>query len=107
MFSIKLQWKEFSVDLRGVDTKMRLDYPTYIANQANSEFELYFESEPSEQEKTDIQAYWDALTDQSAEAQSYESQADIETARLAKVASAKTKLEALGLTADEVKAILG
>jgi hypothetical protein len=107
MYKIELQWKEFNVNLQKVNEAIPSICNSYAGNQANSVLELWFSEEPSDQEKADIQAYWDALTDQSAEAQSYKSAADIETERLAKKASAEAKLIALGLSQDEVKAILG
>jgi len=107
MYKLELPWKQFNVDIRAVDAQLRLDYASYAGSQASYTLELWFNEEPSEQDKTDIQAMWDGITEESEEAQSYESQADIETARLAKVASARAKLAALGLTEDELKAILG
>lgn len=107
MFKIELQWKEFNIDLRALDAKMRLDYASYTGNQAYSILELWFSEELSQEDKDAIVAYWDGLTEESDEASSYESAADLEADRIAKKASAKAKLEALGLTEDELKAILG
>jgi hypothetical protein len=108
MFNLVLQWKEFNINCGDIEAWLRSNIATpFYGMSANSKLEIHFESEPSEQEKADIQAYWDGLTDQSAEAQSYESREDIEAATLAKKVSAKAKLAALGLTEDELKAILG
>ena len=50
MQSKKLEWKQFNIDLRAVDTKMKADYPgNYCGNQAHSCLELYFENECSAQ----------------------------------------------------------
>lgn len=107
MYKLTLQWKEFNVDLRALDAQLRQDYASYVGNQAHNVLELWFSEEPSEQEKADIQAYWDGLVDQSAEAQSYQSAADIEADRVAKAASGRAKLIALGLTEEEADALLG
>jgi hypothetical protein len=82
MFKMELQWKEVSLDLEKVDTKLKADYPSnYKGNQAHSVLELWFENEPSELEKADILAYWEALDEESDEASSYRSQADVKEAQ--------------------------
>jgi hypothetical protein len=81
MQSKQLQWKEFAVDLEAVDAKFRADYAgNYVGNQAHSVLELYFEGELTEQMHSDIDAYWNGLTDQSADAVSYRSAADVKAA---------------------------
>ncbi len=107
MFAIKLSWKEFSVDLRALDAKMRLDYPSYVGNQAHSDLELWFSEELSQEDQDAIQAYWDALTEESEEAESYMSMEDLLADKEAKAAAGKAKLLALGLTEEEIAAMLG
>lgn len=108
MYQLQLNWHPFSLNLQQIDTKFRTDYPNnYVGNQAHSVLELYFENELTEQMKTDIQTYWDSLTAESSEAIGYISFSSIQEDRTTKKVSAKNKLLALGLTADEVKALVG
>lgn len=108
MYKLELQWKEFNIDLPALDSQLRASYPSYVGNQAYSVLELWFNEEPSQEDKDAIQALWDGIEDdQHALAQSYTSQADIEAEIEVKKQSAKTKLLALGLTEDEVKALVG
>lgn len=107
MFMIKLEWKDFSVDLRALDAQLRADYEHYKGNQAHSYLELWFDEEPSQEDRDAIDALWAAIDENHAMAQSYESYQDVKAAADAKRASAKAKLEALGLTEDELKALLG
>jgi hypothetical protein len=108
MQSKQLEWKEFSVDLKAIDAKFKADYPNnYAGNQAHSIMELYFTEELTEQMNTDIDAYWDDLTAESAEATSYQSAAQLAQVTATQKTSAKAKLAALGLTEDEIKALVG
>lgn len=107
MYKIELQWKEFNIDLRAVDAALRELYPNYTGNQAVSSLELWFSEEPSDSEKAELQAYWDDIHEASDEAESYQSVEDIEIERLAKKASGKAKLIALGLTEEEADAMIG
>lgn len=108
MYEMKLDWKEYSIDLRAVEVWMKANTTGYLGNSADVCLHLWFEEEPSQEDKDTIQAYWDGLDENSDEAQSYESAADLEVARLVKKASAKAKLMAIGgLTEEEVAALLG
>jgi len=108
MYEMKLEWKEHNVDLRAVEAWMKANTTGYLGNSADSCLHLWFEEEPSQEDKDAAQAYWDGLDENSDEAQSYESAADLEAARLAKKASAKAKLiEIAGLTEEEAAALLG
>jgi len=107
MYSMRLQWKEFNVDLRAIDIALRDLYPEYVGNQANSILELYFTEEPSDDDKDAIQAYWDGIESDSSEATSYKSMEQIEADLEAKRASGKVKLIALGLSEEEADALLG
>lgn len=83
MYKLELQWKEYNLDLEAIDAKMRLDYPDYTGNQAHSSLELWFSTEPSQEAKDAIMAYWDGLSNESDEAESYRSRQQIEDAKAA------------------------
>lgn len=43
MISIELEWRKFSVDLKSLEEKMRLDHgASYLGNSADSKLTLYF-----------------------------------------------------------------
>lgn len=107
MYSIKLQWKEFSVDLKAIDSALRGLYDNYAGNQAYSVLELWFTEEPSDSDKAAVLAYWAGIESDSSEAESYQSASDLETAKAVKRASGKAKLVALGLSEEEADALLG
>lgn len=117
MYMIKLQWKDFSIDLEALNKKLKKDYPSYVGNQAHSHLELWFSEEPSQEDQEAIQEMWDKLRKSSAIAKSYQSLADREAAKQveldaeqaeldAKKEAVKTKLLALGLTEDELSVLL-
>lgn len=93
--------------MRAVEALMRANYEHYVGNQSGAILELLFSQEPSSEEKADIQAYWDGLASDSDEAESYQSREDVEADRASKKASGKAKLAALGLTEEEISALLG
>ena len=80
MQKLELQWREFNVDLEAVDVKLRAEQPSYKGNQAASCLELWFEELPSQEDQDAIIAWWEALTAESAEAQSYRSMTQIQAA---------------------------
>ena len=81
MQSMKVSWKEFSVDLEAIDTHFRAEYPgNYCGNQAADMLELYFETELTEGMQADIEAYWEGIESNSAEAESYRSVSAIKDA---------------------------
>src|SRR6185369_487645 len=80
MQKIELQWREFNVDLEAVDAKLRAEQPSYKGNQAASCLELWFEELPSQEDQDVLVAWWDALTEESDEAVSYRSMAQIQEA---------------------------
>ena len=104
---MEMQWKEFNVDLRAVDAHMRSSHPEYTGNQAAASLELWFSEALSEEDQSAVIAYWDDIHDDSAEATSYESAADLAADVAAKKASGKAKLAALGLSEDEIAALVG
>ena len=112
MFTLDLQWKEFNVSLEAVKTWLdaNVEIPS-VGTSANSVFQIHFESEPSQSDKDAIQAYWDGLTEESDEAVNYQTKEQIKASadadRAAKLATASAKLAALGLTTEEIQAIVG
>lgn len=107
-WSMKLEWKEFNLSLSEVEVWMKANAGEhYCGNQAHSCLELWFLEEPSEEIKEAIEAHWDALEDNSDEAEAYQSYEDLAADRAAKKASGKAKLLALGLSEDEVAALVG
>lgn len=105
MYSMKLEWKEFNVDLGAMEAWFKEQSEDYTGNSADSALTLWFQNEPSDDIKEAIQAKWDGLEADSAEAESYKSMADVEADVATKKASAKAKLIALGLSEDEIAAL--
>jgi len=112
MFDLNLEWKSFNISLPDVKAWLEANVSTpSVGMSANSVLQIHFLTELSQEEKDMIQTYWDELIEESEEATSYQSKEQIEATaeadRAAKLATASAKLEALGLTEDEIKAILG
>lgn len=105
MYPIKLEWKEFNVDLKAIETWAKAQSNDCTGSSADYAFTLYFNNEPSDEIKDAIQAKWDGLTPDSAEALSYKSKDQIASDKAAKKASAKSKLLALGLSEEEIAAL--
>lgn len=107
-YSIELEWKSFNIDLNTVETWMRANAGEhYCGNQAGDKLTLWFLQEPDQTEKDAISTYWEALDEESDEAANYMSAEDREADKATKKESAKAKLAALGLTAEEIAAIVG
>lgn len=105
MFCIRLNWKPFGVNLDKVVEHLRTLGADGI--QAHEIMEVWFPSEPSDDVKNQVRAYWESIDPASAEATEYKSSAQkLEEARLAKE-SAIAKLKKIGLSELEVKALLG
>lgn len=107
MYMMKLEWKAFNVDLAALDVSLRAAYPHYAGNQAQAYLELWFNEEPSQEAKDAIDALWAAINAEHAMAASYQSAAQLKTAADSQKASARAKLAVLGLTTEELKALLG
>lgn len=112
VFDISLKWPSFNVDVNTVDVWMKANAgESYRGLSSNSMLVAHFVQDPGEDVASEIDAYWSALEDSSPEAVNYASKDDREASaaaeKAAKVASATAKLETLGLTADEISAILG
>lgn len=112
MFNIELQWKEFNLDANSIESWMRANAGEhYTGCSCNSKLELHFQEEPSDEIKEAIAAHWDSLDENSDEAKAYKSDEERESeaaaAKAALVASASAKLEALGLSVQEIAALKG
>lgn len=112
MFALDLNWLTFPVNLDTVETWLKANAgENYKGNSADADLTLWFSEEPSDDIKLEIMAYWEALTSDSIEATGYKTaaqiKADLESAKNASLASATSKLEQLGLSADEIAAIVG
>ena len=111
-FDINLDWKSFNVNLGAVGTWLKANAGSLFAGTSgNDKFQVHFTAEPDQAIKDAVQAYWDGLSPSSQEATSYKTQAQIEAddaaAKASALASATSKLEALGLSAAEIAALLG
>lgn len=106
MYVIKLDWKECRIDLSNLDRQLKQIYPSYLGNQAHSHLELYFSEPLSDEQKLDIEILWECIDESHELSQSYKSAEQVELEKLAKKQSAKTKLLALGLDEEELKALL-
>ena len=112
MYSIDLAWLSFPVSLSAVEAWIKANQgANYVGNSADHDLTLWFSAQPTDNQISAIQAYWAGLTSESSEATSYQTADQIKaaaaSAKASHLASATTKLEALGLSADEIAAILG
>jgi hypothetical protein len=70
MYSIKLEWKSFNLDLQAVDAWMKANCgDNYLGNSADVALTLWFKEKPENEE--DVLAYWELLDEESDEAKSY------------------------------------
>lgn len=112
LIAISLNWLPFNVDLNTVRAWMVANAgPNFVAVQAGTIIEIFFSSDPGADVNSAVQSYWAGLSESSPEATAYISRNDRKAAAVASratiVASATAKLTALGLTADEISAIIG
>jgi len=84
MISIILKWKEFNISLVAIETYFIATYPDYRGNSADTALTLWFSEEPSDEDKADIQAYWDGILVDLTEATSYVSSQQV-TDRIAEL----------------------
>jgi hypothetical protein len=61
VFTIQKEWKEFNISIPNLQTELKANYPQYVGCSANSKLELHFSSEPSQEEKDTIDAYYESL----------------------------------------------
>ena len=111
-FDINLQWQSFNVDLNTINTWMVANAgANYCGLSANNQLQVHFTEDPGDTVASAIASYWAALDTSSPEHTNYMSEADRAAAAAAtkatNLASAISKLETLGLSADEIKAITG
>lgn len=77
IYTMDFEWKNYNVNLSKVLEEIKELDSNCIGVSGNSKMQAHFSEEPSEETKTAILAYWDGLTDQSAEATSYKSAEDV------------------------------
>jgi len=107
-FSLKLEWKDHPVDLEALDAWMRDNVGHYCGNSADENaLTLHFAEVPAASAVASAKAKWESIKKTNAMAKSYQSREDVLKEKAAKLDSAKAKLTALGLDADEVAALLG
>jgi hypothetical protein len=107
MVNVILSWKDKKVSLPLIELKMRGQYPEYCGCSAGNELTLHFNIESLDQFIIDeVNNYWDTLAED-AEEFNYKSKEDISSEKVSKKLSAKQKLLTLGLTEEEVSALLG
>lgn len=104
MKTITLNWKEFNVNLDLINNKMKTDHAeSFYGASADSTLRLHFADLKEEQEQ-ELLAWWEALTSESTEAQ-YKSQAELQAEKDAVKQTALAKLQELGLTVEQLKAL--
>jgi hypothetical protein len=111
MITLDLNWKQFNVSLSKIREWVDANITTpCVGISANSKLQIHFEQEPEELDKNALLSYYEAIDEESIEATSYQTREQEEAARQAdlqaKQNSARAKLLALGLTEDEIAAIL-
>lgn len=111
MFDLVLPWKEFNVNLESVVNFAKLLDSNCCGSSADVNFRIHFTETPEVETIEAIQELWDGLTEESEEVTSYKTSAQIQeeaaNAQAIALASAKSKLAALGLNDEEVAAIIG
>jgi hypothetical protein len=107
MKNIRLEWKEFNVDIESVSNSIKtIAGDTFLGIQSHDCLELWFSEEPKEDVKDAIADFWKKIKKTSFVAKNYESKEEALKTKEAKKASAAAKLLALGLDEEEVQAIL-
>lgn len=109
---INLNWLSFNVNMALVHAWLLANAgPHYCGASANSMVQAHFTDEPGDSVRSAIAAYWSGLNESSDEATSYKTKEELDSeaaaAKAAALATARTKLEALGLSADEIAALRG
>lgn len=108
-YTKELAWKKHNVDLEALDAWARKVLgESYCGNSADSSLKLHFTEAPSEDAVAEIDLKWEELDDEEHEmCASYRTRSEREEAVNSKKESAKKKLAALGLDAEEIAALLG
>lgn len=77
MYILKLNWKEYYINLNMIEAHMKATYASYLFNQSRPEcLELYFE-DPSQEDLDSAQAYWDSLGEELEEITSYKTKEEL------------------------------
>lgn len=106
-FTLELEWQAFNIDLAAMETWFKANAGAdYCGSSADTNLKLHFTAEPTQAIKDAIQTKWDSLTEISDEAVSYKSYTTLSSEKETAKASGKAKLAALGLTAEEIDALL-
>lgn len=61
MYTIQKEWKQFNISLVNLEVELKANYPQYVGCSANSKLELHFSDEPSQEEKEQIDAFYESL----------------------------------------------
>jgi len=107
-YDLKLDWHDFNVDLNTIDVWLKANAgDRYCGMSADSSLRIHFTSQPDFDDAVAVEGYWMSLDNNSTAATAYKSENERIAEAAALIASAKTKLANLGLTSDEIKALLG
>ena len=108
-YTKELAWKDHSVDLEAFDAWARSACGEhYCGNSADVSLKLHFLEKPSENIEMMIDLKWEELDNPEHDmCASYKSSDDRVAEKQSKRNSAKAKLAALGLDAEEITALLG
>lgn len=107
-FTKELAWKDHNVDLAAFGAWAKETLKDYCGASADVSYRLHFLEVPSDDDIAAIDLKWEELDDAKHEmCVSYKTKDQIEAEVLAKKESAKAKLLALGLSAEEVAALVG
>lgn len=107
-FMIKLDWKEYNVNLDGFDTWLKANAgELYCGSVSYTHLQVWFTGKPSQEVQDAVIAKWESIEDDDVLVTSYKSKEAIEADVSAKKASAVAKLKALGLDDAEISAFTG
>lgn len=105
---INLDWKGFNVDLNTIRAWMQANVGTYFAGlSANTRLVAHFTAEPGDSARAAVASYWAALNNSSTEATAYKSMDQRDSDLAAAAVSGKAKLAVLGLSDEEIAALIG
>lgn len=103
-----LEWKEHNVNLSEFKAFCVEQDANCCGISAHSMLQIHFLEEPSQEAKDAILAKWEVLDDaEDPMCASYKSKEELEDERNLAKQSAKNKLAALGLNAEEIAALVG
>lgn len=105
--TIALEWKAFNLDCNIVRDWAKANLANCSGASANSKFEVHFTEQPTEDDRAALELHWESMTEESEEALAYKSEQERKAEKEAKKESAKNKLLDLGLTEDEISAMIG